>query len=114
MADGDKRQAAAGFSVFSGRHPMVSAQKAYKGLAMEGPVATWYAKNTSRDLRRFKDAARAIADRLPRGSRLLEVAPGPGYLAIELAKCGYAVTGVDISRSFVRIAQQNAADAGVA
>jgi len=93
---------------------MVTTQKAYKGLAMEGPVASWYAKNTARDLRRFKDTARALADRLPRGSQVLEVAPGPGYLAIELAKCGYAVTAVDISRSFVRIAQQNAADAGVA
>lgn len=92
---------------------MVTAQKAYKGLPMEGPVATWYAKNTARDERRFKDTARAIAGRVPSGGRILEVAPGPGYLAIELAKRGYAVTAIDISRSFVRIARKNAADAGV-
>jgi ubiquinone/menaquinone biosynthesis C-methylase UbiE len=92
---------------------MVAAQKAYKGLPMEGPVATWYAKNTARDQRRFKDTARALAGRVPPGGRILEVAPGPGYLAIELARCGYAVTAMDISRSFVRIARQNAADAGV-
>jgi len=92
---------------------MVTAQKAYKGLPMEGPVATWYAKNTARDERRFSETARAVADRVRPGGRILEVAPGPGYLAIELARRGYAVTAVDISRSFVRIARKNAADAGV-
>jgi ubiquinone/menaquinone biosynthesis C-methylase UbiE len=46
---------------------------------------------------------------------VLEVAPGPGYLAIELAKLGgHRVTGLDISRSFVRMATDNAARAGVA
>src|SRR5262249_7761717 len=92
---------------------MVAAQKAYKGLPMEGPVATWYARNTARDQRRFTDTARALAGRVRPGGRILEVAPGPGYLAIELAKRGYAVTAMDISRSFVRIARQNAAEAGV-
>src|SRR5215510_14290295 len=92
---------------------MVAAQKAYKGLAMEGPIATWYARNTARDQRRFSDVARAIAVRVKAGSQILEVAPGPGYLAIELAKRGYAVTAMDISRTFVQIARKNAADAGV-
>jgi len=45
---------------------------------------------------------------------VLEVAPGPGYLGIELARAGFRVTGLDISRSFVRIAAENAARAGVA
>jgi len=92
---------------------MAAAQKAYKGLPMEGPVATWYASNTARDERRLRETARAIADRVRPGGRILEVAPGPGYLAIELARRGYAVTAVDISRSFVRIARKNASDAGV-
>jgi len=92
---------------------MVAAQKAYKGLPMEGPVATWYAKNTARDDRRFRDTARAVAERVPSGGRILEVAPGPGYLTIELARRGYSVTAIDISRSFVRIAAANAARAGV-
>jgi ubiquinone/menaquinone biosynthesis C-methylase UbiE len=93
---------------------MQAAQKAYKGLAMEGAIATWYAKNTARDQRRFTDTARAIAARVQAGGRILEVAPGPGYLAIELARRGYAVTAMDISRSFVRMARNNAAEAGVA
>src|SRR5262245_47526351 len=92
---------------------MVAAQKAYEGLAMEGPIATWYARNTARDQRRFSDVARAIAVRVKAGSQILEVAPGPGYLAIELAKRGCAVTAMDISRTFVQIARKNAADAGV-
>jgi ubiquinone/menaquinone biosynthesis C-methylase UbiE len=41
---------------------------------------------------------------------VLEVAPGPGYLAVELAKLGrYRITGLDISRSFVRMATEYAA-----
>jgi ubiquinone/menaquinone biosynthesis C-methylase UbiE len=43
------------------------------------------------------------------------VALGPGYFAIELAKSGsYTITGLDISATFVRLAQQNASEAGVA
>jgi ubiquinone/menaquinone biosynthesis C-methylase UbiE len=92
---------------------MTAAQKAYRGMAMEGVIATWYTKNTGRDLRRFTDMAQTVASRTPAGARILEVAPGPGYLSIELAKRGYRVTALDISQSFVRITQENAAAAGV-
>jgi len=45
---------------------------------------------------------------------VLEVAPGPGYFCIELAKLGqYSISGLDISHTFVEIANQKAADAGV-
>jgi ubiquinone/menaquinone biosynthesis C-methylase UbiE len=88
--------------------------KPYRGLGMEGPIATWYTKSTDRDMTRFTTIARIVTDRARPGSRVLEVAPGPGYLAIELAKRGYAVTVLDISQSFVRIARHNAAQAGVA
>jgi ubiquinone/menaquinone biosynthesis C-methylase UbiE len=81
---------------------------------MEGPIATWYAKNTGRDLTRFRRMAATIAALPPAGSRILEVAPGPGYGAIELARAGsYRVTGLDISESFVRIAREHARAAGV-
>jgi len=89
-------------------------KKAYKGLPMEGPIATWYTKNVARDLSRFTKVAQAVANRVAPGSRVLEVAPGPGFLAIELAKTGrYRVTGLDISESFVRIARENARKVGV-
>ncbi len=45
---------------------------------------------------------------------MLEVAPGPGYFCIELARRGsYAITGLDLSRSFVKMAAEKAAAAGV-
>ena len=93
---------------------MARIQKAYKGLPMEGPIASWYANNTGRDLHRFVRVAQAVAGRAPAGGRVLEVAPGPGFCAIEIAKAGYRVTGLDISESFVRIARENARGAGVA
>jgi ubiquinone/menaquinone biosynthesis C-methylase UbiE len=90
-------------------------QKGYIGLAMEGPIATWYTKNTGRDLRRFIKVAETVTHRVPPGGRVLEIAPGPGFCAIEIARSGrYSVTGLDISRSFVRIARENAARTGVA
>src|SRR5262245_28988233 len=88
--------------------------KAYKGIGMEGAIATWYAKNTARDRDRFADTARLVAERTRPGSEVLEVAPGPGFLAIQLAKRGYRVTAVDISGTFVRMARENAVEAGVA
>ncbi|MEO8288145.1 MAG: class I SAM-dependent methyltransferase [Chloroflexota bacterium] len=90
------------------------AYKAYKGLPMEGFIARWYAKNTRVDSRGFKTTARAVAAQVPPGGSILEVAPGPGYLAIEMVRLGdYRVSGLDISQSFVRIAGENAREAGV-
>jgi ubiquinone/menaquinone biosynthesis C-methylase UbiE len=89
-------------------------RKPYAGVQMEGPIARWYAKITSHDTRHRK-TAQAIAEQLPAGGAVLEVAPGPGYMAVELAKLGsYRITGLDISHSFVRIATENARRAGVA
>lgn len=81
---------------------------------MEGPIAKWYAKITRNDMEEFKALARRMSDGLAPGANVLEVAPGPGYFAIELAKLGnYAVTGLDISQTFVEIARKNARAAGV-
>lgn len=94
---------------------MTSARKPYKGIGMEGFIATWYAKNTKGDVRGYRSCARAVADQVAPGGSVLEVAPGPGYLAIEIAKLGdYRIHGLDISRSFVRIASENAREAGAA
>jgi ubiquinone/menaquinone biosynthesis C-methylase UbiE len=93
---------------------MAVTHKPYKGLPMEGIIATWYARNTANDVRGTRKSASSVVDRLKPGARVLEVAPGPGYLAIEIAKMGdYRVSGLDISHSFVRIAAENARKAGV-
>lgn len=94
--------------------PGVKAARPYKGIAMEGPIAKWYTRVRERD-QELGTVVRQISEILPAGSRILEVAPGPGYLAIELAKTGkYQVVGLDISKSFVEIARAKAKEAGVA
>lgn len=88
--------------------------KGHKGAGMEGFIANWYARQTAKDMDRFKETARRVAAHVGPRSRVLEIAPGPGYLAIELAKLtGCRMVGVDISRTFVRIANENARKAGV-
>jgi len=81
---------------------------------MEGGVARWYAANTGRDRRRITEQADGVIAYAPDRGDVLEIAPGPGYLSIELARTGrYTVTAVDISETFVRIAREKAAEAGV-
>lgn len=89
-----------------------SIKKGYKGMAMEGFIAKWYAKIT-KNSEDHKLVAKRVTEYILEGSCILEVAPGPGYLAIELAKLGYKVTGLDISKTFVEIAQAKAKEAGV-
>src|SRR5262249_32402500 len=85
-----------------------------KGIGMEGRIATWYARNTANDVAEFRALADRMANAIQSGSRILEVAPGPGYLSIELARRGqYAITGLDISKTFVEIATANARRASV-
>lgn len=47
---------------------------------------------------------------LVRGDRVLDVGCGPGRHAIELGRRGIVVHGIDVSATFVRIAQELAAD----
>jgi ubiquinone/menaquinone biosynthesis C-methylase UbiE len=92
----------------------VSTIKAYKGMGMEGPVARWYAGLTKKSMEDFKALAGRTAEQIPTHASVLEVAPGPGYFAIELAKLGnFQITGLDISDTFVQIARANALQAGV-
>jgi ubiquinone/menaquinone biosynthesis C-methylase UbiE len=83
---------------------------------MEGYSARRYAKlrGTEPQLRACRLEASRLAETLNPGSRILEVAPGPGYLAIELAKVDrFRVTGLDVSRTFVSLAGDFAGRAGV-
>jgi ubiquinone/menaquinone biosynthesis C-methylase UbiE len=91
-----------------------SARKPYRGISIEGRLATWYARTTRKDLGEFEDLAERLAKDLPEGARVLEVAPGPGYLSVALAKLGpYKITGLDISQSFIQMASEYAKKEGV-
>jgi ubiquinone/menaquinone biosynthesis C-methylase UbiE len=92
---------------------MAATIKAYKGMGMEGSTARWYDRTTRKDLPEFRSLAQRIASALPPAAQVLEVAPGPGFLSIELAKRGLHVRAFDISKTFVEIAKRNAAAEGV-
>lgn len=81
---------------------------------MEGAVARWYNRLMRTESGEFKALADRLASSLPLGgTSVLEVAPGPGLLAIELARRGLKVCAVDISETFLGIAKANAAAHGV-
>jgi ubiquinone/menaquinone biosynthesis C-methylase UbiE len=81
---------------------------------MEGMTAKWYAANTAEMMNEYVTLAQRIGAQLAPGSAVLEVAPGPGYFSIELARLGaFQITGLDLSRTFVRLATMQAAKAHV-
>jgi ubiquinone/menaquinone biosynthesis C-methylase UbiE len=97
-------------------HVTANARWRFKGPEMEGLVARWYARirGTGSQIEAYRQQAERLTESLAAGARVLEVAFGPGYLAIELARLGrFQVTGLDISHTFVKIASQNANEAGV-
>ncbi|MDQ7803994.1 class I SAM-dependent methyltransferase [Amycolatopsis sp. A133] len=83
----------------------------HKVPEMEGRQARWYAKNrgTAAQLAQYRRQAAEVTAGWPEGAEVLEVAPGPGFFAIELAKRGFRVTGLDISHTMVEIARENGA-----
>jgi ubiquinone/menaquinone biosynthesis C-methylase UbiE len=80
---------------------------------MEGGVARWYDRTTRKDMPEFRALAGRIAALVPPAGAVLEIAPGPGFLSIELARRGLSVRALDISSTFVEIARRNAAAEGV-
>jgi ubiquinone/menaquinone biosynthesis C-methylase UbiE len=92
-------------------------QKRFKVIPeMEGRVARWYARqrSTGYQMAEYRRQAAHLTAGLPDGADILEVAPGPGYHAIEMARVDRChVTGLDISHTFVDIATGNARTAGV-
>jgi ubiquinone/menaquinone biosynthesis C-methylase UbiE len=95
---------------------MATADKRFKVPKMEGAIARSYARQrrSGGQLQQYRQQAAELTAGLPDGADVLEVAPGPGYLTIELARPGrYRVAGLDISRTFIQIASDNAREAGV-
>lgn len=93
-----------------------SSSKGYRGVAMEGSIARWYARTrgTESQLALWRQQAVDATQDLPTGADVLEVAPGPGYFSVELAKLGRVhVSALEISHTFVEIATENARRARV-
>lgn len=89
-------------------------RKPHADRGIEGLAAKWYAANTAEMMKEYVDLAQRNSAQLAEGSAVLEVAPGPGYFCIELARRGsYSITGLDISHSMVKLATKKAAEAGV-
>jgi SAM-dependent methyltransferase len=83
---------------------------------MEGSSARRYAKlrGTDAQLQTSRREAARLAASLADGAAVLEVAHGPGYFAVELAKLGrFDITALDVSRTFVLLAAELAARTGV-
>src|SRR5580692_11060457 len=92
----------------------VAMPKPHGDRGMEGVVAKWYASNTAEVMNEYSELAQRISQEIAADSRVLEVAPGPGYFCVELARRGsFSITGLDISHTFVKIAAKNAEEAGV-
>ncbi len=87
-----------------------------KGPEMEGPIARWYARvrGSKSQIEDYRNQAVQLSAGLPDGARVLEVASGPGYLAIEMARLRRLdVTALDISHTFVEIGSNSARREGV-
>jgi ubiquinone/menaquinone biosynthesis C-methylase UbiE len=94
---------------------MLKLARKFKDLGLEGKRARQYnAFSREYRMKDFKEYAALGASYLGRGASVLEVAAGPGYFCIELAKLGeFKITGLDISDDLVEIAGENASEAGV-
>jgi ubiquinone/menaquinone biosynthesis C-methylase UbiE len=94
---------------------MMNFFKRFQDLGIYGEKAKYYDKMTRENrLGLIKEQAKEIAGHIKSGDSVLEIAPGAGYLSIELARLGnYKITGMDISQDLVDICKKNATDAGV-
>ena len=72
--------------------------RAKKDIDITGLVAKWYNKNSKARLAELAKVADVIVVKTKENSKILEVAPGPSYLSIELARRGYYVTGVELTK----------------
>ncbi len=93
---------------------MMKNMRKKKDVGIYGYTAKWYDKNSRKSrLTQMQEYATEIKSLVHDGTRILEIAPGPGYLSIELAKMGFDVTGVELSPDFVNIEKNNAKEANV-
>lgn len=88
--------------------------KRFQDLGIEGEKAKYYDQMTREHrMGEIKEQAKDVAQYIQDGDSVLEIAPGAGYLSIELSKLGnFQITGMDISNDLVEICTNNAIEAG--
>ena len=81
-----------------------------KDIGINGWLTRWYDKNTrEKRIGEMQEYAKEVKRHLNDNTNVLEIAPGPGYFSIELAKMGnFNITGMDISADFIEICKTNA------
>jgi ubiquinone/menaquinone biosynthesis C-methylase UbiE len=94
---------------------MMQFVRKFKDLEIQGKKAHEYddfsRKYRLKDIQAYANVA---TSHVTYGGSVLEIATGPGYFCIELAKLGsFKITGLDISHDLVEIARANARQAGV-
>jgi ubiquinone/menaquinone biosynthesis C-methylase UbiE len=91
--------------------------KPHRGLIpMEGGIARRYAdlRRSDKQMALYRRQAEEFTAGLGAGAEVLEVAPGPGFLSIEMARTGRVrVVGIDASTTFVELAAAAARASGV-
>ncbi len=94
---------------------MMKFVRKFKDLEIQGKKAHEY-DDFSRKyrLKDLKEYANLATSHVTNGGSVLEIATGPGYFCTELAKLGnFKITGLDISNDLIKIARNNAEQAGV-
>ena len=87
---------------------LLSGDAAWDSAYREGDYRHWEVEFPSPEL-----AALVAAGVLAKGSRVLDIGCGGGLDAIYLAKCGFRVTGIDLSGVALKIAAKRAKKANV-
>jgi 2-polyprenyl-3-methyl-5-hydroxy-6-metoxy-1,4-benzoquinol methylase len=84
---------------------MIKFFKKFQDLEIKGNKAIDYDRITREHrMDEIKEQAKEVAKHIKDGDSVLEIAPGAGYLSIELSKLGnYEITGMDISKDLIEI-----------
>ena len=87
----------------------------FQDLGIEGKKAHEYDEFSRKyRIKDLEEYANLATSHVMDGGSVLDIATGPGYFCIELAKLGnFKITGLDISHDLIEIARTHAQQAGV-
>jgi ubiquinone/menaquinone biosynthesis C-methylase UbiE len=85
----------------------------FQDLGIECEKAKYYDRLTREHrMDEMKEQAAEVAKHVKDGDSILKIAPGAGYLSVEISRLGkYKITGMVISKELVEICKRNAEEA---